>query len=110
MRWIEVSQTNEVDVKGTVDTAPFITAVIKNEIPYIQLSCREEGLRIHYDFKNNDVVKIDFNKKKVFINDRLQMHTIDLVHADFFKLKPGMNEIKTVPAMQLEVVYTERWL
>ncbi|WP_077704938.1 phage distal tail protein [Virgibacillus dokdonensis] len=110
MRWIEMSQTNEVTVKGTADTAPFIMAVIKDEIPYMQLSCRDEILRIHYNFKKNDVVKIDFDKRKVFINGRLQMETVDLRYADFFKLEPGYNEIKTVPTMQLEVEYTERWL
>lgn len=110
MRWIEMAQTNEVTVKGTADTAPYITAVIKNEIPYMQLSCRNEILRLHYDFKKNDIVKIDFKKRKVFINNHLQMETVDLRYADFFKLKPGLNEIKTVPTMQLEVTYTERWL
>lgn len=110
MRWIEMAQTNEVTVKGTAETAPYITAVIKDEIPYMQLSCRDEILRLHYDFKKNDVVKIDFDKSKVFINNRLQMKTVDLLYADFFKLQPGLNEIKTVPTMQLEVEYTERWL
>jgi len=110
MRWLEMAQTNEVDVKGTEETAPFITAVIKDEIPYMQLSCRDEILRIHYDFKKNDVVKIDFEKEKVFINGELQMKTVDLLYADFFMLKPGLNIIKTVPTMQLEVKYTERWL
>ncbi|WP_077296210.1 phage distal tail protein [Virgibacillus pantothenticus] len=110
MRWIEMAQTNEVTVKGTAETAPFITAVIKDEIPYMQLSCRDEILRIHYNFKKNDVVKVDFDKRKVFINGRLQMKTVDLLYADFFMLQPGYNEIKTVPTMQLEVEYTERWL
>lgn len=110
MKWIEMSQTNEVNVKGTAKTEPFVTAVIKDEIPYLQLKCRDEILRIHYDFKKNDVVKIDFEKEKVFINDELNMKTIDLLYADFFKLEPGINEIRTVPMMQLDIKYVERWI
>lgn len=110
MKWLEMAQTNEVDVKGTASVEPFITAVIKDEIPYMQLSHGDEILRIHYDFKKNDVVKVDFEKEKVFINDELNMKTIDLLYADFFKLDPGINEIRTVPTMQLDIKYTERWI
>jgi len=110
MRWIEIAQRNEVNVEGTVRTAPIITSVIKEEIPYVEYSVDDEKLRLHYPFKVNDVVRVDFSKQKVFINEQLQMETIDLVYADFFRLKPGLNEISTVPAMQLEVKYTERWL
>ncbi|WP_200411286.1 phage distal tail protein [Virgibacillus salexigens] len=110
MRWIEIAQTNEVKVKGTAETAPMITAVIKDEIPYMQLSCKEKVLRLHYDFKKNDVVIVDFAKEKVYINGELQMKAVDLLYADFFRLQPEKNEIKTVPTMQLEVEYKERWL
>ncbi|NBJ70618.1 MULTISPECIES: phage tail domain-containing protein [Clostridia] len=110
MRWIEMAQKNEVYVEGTASTAPMITSVLKEEIPYVEFSLSEQRLRLHYPFKVNDVVRIDCLTQKVWINEQLQMETIDLVYADFFHLNPGQNEIKTIPAMQLEVMYTERWL
>lgn len=106
----QTRRSNKINVNGTAKTAPFITAVIKEAAPYIQLSCRDKTLKLHYNFKKNDVVKIDFEKRKVFINGQLQMKTVDLLYADFFNLQPGKNIISTVPSMQLEVQYTERWL
>lgn len=110
MRWIEMAQKNEVYVNGTAAASPMITSVLKEGIPYVEYSLADEKLRLHHPFKVNDVVTVDFSKQKVWINGQLQMEAIDLVYADFFQLRPGKNEIKTIPAMQLEVTYTERWL
>ncbi|GAA0422854.1 hypothetical protein GT022_17665 [Agaribacter marinus] len=110
MRWIEIAQKYEVNVQGSVEAYPIITAVTQKEIPYIKLSVGNAALKLHYPFKKNDTVKVDFDKRKVFINDELQMTSVDLTDADFFPLTPGLNEIQTVPAMQLEVKYRERWL
>ncbi|WP_029265675.1 phage distal tail protein [Virgibacillus alimentarius] len=109
MRWLEISQATEIEVKGNAGAEPFVTVVMKEDMPYLQLSKKDEILRLHYDFKKNDVIKIDFEKNKVFINDKLQMKTIDLLYADFFSFESGINLIRTIPSMQIEVEYTERW-
>jgi len=105
-----MSQTNEVEIKGNAKTPVHITAVVDTEIPYVEFAHKDESLMLHYDFKPNDVIEVDFEKEKVYINGKLQQSTIDLVKADFFELGHGINEIKTVPAMQLDVKYRERWL
>lgn len=110
MRWVEISQATVIEIKGNAKTPVHITAVVDIETPYVEFSYKDENLRLHYDFKPNDVVEVDFLKEKVFINGELQQNTIDLVKADFFHLDHGINEVSTTPAMQVDVKYKERWL
>lgn len=105
-----MAQTNEVEIEGSYPTSIIITAVLEESMPYVEFSLGDERLRLHYDFEPKDVIKVDFEKEKVYINNELQMETIDLLYADFFKLKHGVNEIKTIPTMQLTVDYREGWL
>ena len=108
-RWIELSQASEIYIDGNATTPVFITAVIEENIPYVEFQFKDQSLRLHYDFEIGDVVKVDFEKRKVFINGELSMTTIDLERADFFRLDMGENEITTIPAMTLDVKYNERW-
>lgn len=105
-----MSQTNEIYIESNGDTPVFMTAVVSEEMPYVEFSLGEQSLRLHYDFEEDDVVKVDFDKEVVFINGKEQNVTIDLLKADFFWLHTGMNDVKTVPPMQLDVKYMERWL
>lgn len=109
-RWIELSQASEIVIDGNATTPIYLTAVIEVDIPYIEFQFKDQSLRLHYDFEKGDVVKVDFEKRKVFINGKLQMTTIDLLKADFFRLDQGVNEIRTIPSMTLDVKYNERWL
>lgn len=115
MRWVEISQATEVEIKGNAGALPYVTCVVTDEMPYFLMSKEDEKnnelarLKIHYDIKNNDVVEVDFDKHKVIINGELMQETIDFKYADFFHFESGINYIRTVPSMQIEVEYTEKW-
>lgn len=103
--------SNRINVECSSEVKPFITAVVTESSDYVEFVHNgEDTFRLHYDFNVNDTVKIDCEKEKVYINDALQMVTIDLLYADFFQLIPGYNEIATYPDMNLDIKYEERWL
>lgn len=110
MRWVEIAQINRLFIRSNSDTPVFVTAVVTNDVPYVEFSLGDKALRLHEEFKDGDVVKVDFDKEIVYINGEERNKTIDLVKADFFWLHAGENEVKTIPAMQLDVKYNERWL
>lgn len=109
-RWIELSQASEIYIEGNATTPIYVTAVVEDDVPYAEFSFKDQALRLHYDFEDGDVIKVDFEKRKVFINGKPQMTTIDILKADFFRLDQGVNEIRTIPSMTLDVKYNERWL
>lgn len=107
---IETSQQIDVIVEGTARTPPIITAIVQETTSQIKFEIRNKILILHYNFKENDVIKIDCIKEKVYINGSLQMTTIDLLYADFFHLDTGLNTITIDPIMRLDISYNERWL
>lgn len=111
IRWAEIAQVSEMTVKGNAKTPPYFKATLKESSPYVEfLHSNGESLRIIFNFQPGDIVEADCKKEKVYINKELKMPAIDLMKADFFYLKPGYNRIATIPAMDLETKYTEKWL
>jgi len=104
------SQTNEINVGGTAKTPAIMQAVVPSAVSQVDFTNGNETLRLNNSFSQNDIIVIDFEKEKVFINDTVSMTTVDILNSDFFKLNPGTNIIETNPAMQISGEYTERWL
>lgn len=110
MRWVEISQKNQIHIESNADTPVYITAKVTDEVPYVEFKLGDESLRIHEDFKEGDRVEVDFDKEIVYIDGEERNKAIDLENADFFWLHAGENDVETIPAMELDVKYKERWL
>lgn len=107
---VQTEKEIQITNNGTAKTPPYIKAVLQEDASQIDFTLNDEMIRLHYDFTSNDIVEIDFDKEKVYINGSEQMTTIDLFYANFFKLDTGSNTLTTEPLMQLDIKHNERWL
>ncbi|MCT1577945.1 phage tail family protein [Oceanobacillus kimchii] len=91
--------TGEIEVKymGTEKSPPGMEIVLTEETDTLSLFNGDKELRIIYDLSIGDKVDVDFKKRTVFINDTLQMNAISMLAPKFWKLNPGINNIRIEP-------------
>lgn len=107
---INLSGTTTINVAGTYKTDIYLTYNFTNATSYIIFTDLPSGkyVRIDHDFKEGDVLIIDFKDKwKARKNGNVIAEDI-YITSDFFQLKKGNNRLNTTTPCTLD--YIERWL
>lgn len=95
---------------GSSNVYPTVDINIDANYSELTLSNGLDELRIIFNFTIGDTVKLDFNKRKVYINGNLNMSVIDLNKPTFFPVRLGDNTITITPALDATITYRESWL
>lgn len=111
LTWVDISRIFKTFVSGTAKTAAVMTIKINEPGSNLVVTNGDRRIRIIWDFVDGDIVKIDFQKRTIHINNNLRMTSLDIRQSDFFKLNPGENQLAVIPhTAEVEVTYPERWL
>lgn len=98
--------------EGTAEANPIITAVFSGAANEYKIE-HESGkyVRVIYNFVANDRLVIDLSKRKVTINNKLQMVAYDWRSQPFYLL-PGTNKLTVTPAGKATttIKFSPRWL
>jgi predicted phage tail component-like protein len=97
---------------GNAEASPIITANFSASADEYKIEHPDGGfVRVIYNFVSGDVLEIDLAKRKVTINDNLQMAAYDW-RSQPFVLMPGTNSLTATPSsgVSTSVKYRERWL
>lgn len=107
---IKLRNSKKIYLQCNQDTPPYFTIYIDKVTNFVELSLDDEVLRVNYDFQKGDILEIDCERKKIFINKILNMNALDIEKADFFVLKPSENNININPNFDIDINFIERWL
>ncbi|MBM7585853.1 putative phage tail component-like protein [Bacillus pakistanensis] len=86
--------TFTVDNNGAKNPSFIVTSTFSGAASDFFVRNKETGdsVRVIYNFVSGDVLEVDFGKRKVIINGKVNMTTLDLL-SSWFKLKRGSNEL-----------------
>jgi predicted phage tail component-like protein len=95
---------------GTVETNPIITANFSTSSSEYKIEHPNgKYVRVIYNFVAGDVLEIDLTKRKVTINENLQMAAYDW-RSQPFSLLPGGNSLTATGGATTSIKFRERWL
>lgn len=95
---------------GTLKTNPVFSIKFMSNTTNYTVSINEKTLKVIWDFKQNDLLIIDTNKRKIIINNLVKMTALDL-NSKWPEFIRGQNNIiadKTVA--NITVTFRPRWL
>jgi predicted phage tail component-like protein len=95
---------------GTLKTNPVFSIKFMSNTTNYTVSINEKTLKVIWDFKQNDLLIIDTNKRKIIINNLVKITALDL-NSKWPEFIRGQNNIiadKTVA--NITVTFRPRWL
>lgn len=95
---------------GTLKTNPVFSIKFMSNTTNYTVSINEKTLKVIWDFKQNDLLIIDTNKRKIIINNLVKMTALDL-NSKWPEFIRGQNNIiadKTIA--NITVTFRPRWL
>lgn len=95
---------------GTLKTNPVFSIKFMSYTTNYTVSINEKTLKVIWDFKQNDLLIIDTNKRKIIINNLVKMTALDL-NSKWPEFIRGQNNIiadKTIA--NITVTFRPRWL
>ena len=105
---VSITGTQIVNYAGTEKASPTIDVTFTAASSEFIISNDGKELRIIYDFVIGSTLNIDFEKWKVTIDGVLNMPTVDINNPNFFKLKPGVNNLSISPSGEtVTLTYSE---
>ncbi|MCM3169023.1 distal tail protein Dit [Peribacillus frigoritolerans] len=95
---------------GTLKTNPVFSIKFMSNTTNYTVSINEKTLKVIWDFKQNDLLIIDTNKRKIIINNLVKMTALDLSSKwpEFIKGQNNIIADKTVA--NITVTFRPRWL
>ena len=105
---VPINSGGRIVNNGTVDTNPVLTITFTAATNNFEITCGSKMVRVIYNFIKNDVLTIDMDKRKVLINNVVNM-TAYAWDSQPFSLTPGNNTLTFTAGVDAKVTYRERW-
>jgi len=95
--------------EGAAETYPVLTVSFSGPTTSFSISDGDKIVKVIRNFVIGDIVKIDFNTRKILHNGVLSMPLLDLA-SRWFNLKAGQNTLIVSANSSVVMEYKERWL
>lgn len=102
-----VDDSITVQNNGTEKAYATVEVLFNADMPDFIITNGLDTLRIIFNFVVGNTLEIDFKKRKVYINNQLNMNIVDLNNPNFFSLTPGYNYIDKSLGTDVTITYRD---